>query len=405
MKVITPNSLADIEFKLSWRNHGVHHVDCYFAERVNFGRDYLPDKLFRALMDKSEEDEVQVTFQADEIIPPYEQENICSVPREYFNCYFVPGKVTEPRKGRFYPRGIVPGVKGIFKEDMTPCRCVELEDISLKMDFNHPLAYQKEFKLFTKVFEVKNKSYEERWERCTDWPKMITAKGVGFQTRWQTVPTDFFSDDPFGRMDWMDDTAFYSQPRFVSHIDAKAIEVINSVYEQLLKPGMDVLDLMSSWASHLPSSIPLGKVIGLGLNQEELVHNPQLTSYVIHDVNKIPHLPFASESFDAVICTVSVEYLTQPFAIFEEVARLLKSEGHFIVSFSNRWFPPKVVRIWLELHEFERMGLVLEYFLKSKQYKNLETYSVRNFPRPKEDKYIDQTTLSDPVFVVWGQKA
>jgi SAM-dependent methyltransferase len=100
-----------------------------------------------------------------------------------------------------------------------------------------------------------------------------------------------------------------------------------------------------------------------------------------------------------------VEYLTRPHEVFSEVARILKPGGIFIHSFSNRWFPPKAIRIWAELHEFERMGLVLEYFLKSGQYRGLETYSMRGLPRPANDKYSDRLPYADPVYAVWGSKA
>ncbi|HID99145.1 MAG TPA: hypothetical protein EYP59_02495 [Thiotrichaceae bacterium] len=108
--------------------------------------------------------------------------------------------------------------------------------------------------------------------------------------------------------------------------------------------------------------------------------------------------------FTRLFSTVSVEYLTQPFEVFQEVSRILKAGGYFIVTFSNRWFPPKVINIWPELHEFERLGLVMEYFLKSEQYNHLSTYSMRNFPRPADDKYIPESQYADPVFAVCGQK-
>jgi SAM-dependent methyltransferase len=86
------------------------------------------------------------------------------------------------------------------------------------------------------------------------------------------------------------------------------------------------------------------------------------------------------------------------------VARVLKPGGTFVVTFSNRWFPPKVVRIWEQIHEFERVGLVMEYFLKSGAFDNLGTYSMRGLPRPRNDKYAGELALSDPVYAVWGTK-
>jgi hypothetical protein len=50
------------------------------------------------------------------------------------------------------------------------------------------------------------------------------------------------------------------------------------------------------------------------------------------------------------------------------------------------------------------MGMVLEYFIRSGGFKNLQTYSIRGLPRPHEDKYFPNLRYSDPVYAVWGQK-
>jgi SAM-dependent methyltransferase len=146
-------------------------------------------------------------------------------------------------------------------------------------------------------------------------------------------------------------------------------------------------------------------VVGLGLNETELRRNPQLTGYVVHDLNQTPVLPFPDNSFDAVVCTVSVEYLTRPLEVFVEIKRLLKPGGLFLLTFSNRWFPPKVVKIWTEILDFERLGLVLEYFHQAGGFSDLATYSARGWPRPQDDKYYPQVRLSDPVFAAWGRRS
>ncbi|MGD9412022.1 MAG: methyltransferase domain-containing protein, partial [Desulfobacterales bacterium] len=140
------------------------------------------------------------------------------------------------------------------------------------------------------------------------------------------------------------------------------------------------------------------------LNRNELEKNSQLSEYMVHDLNADALLPFDSNSFDAVINTASVEYLTDPLVIFREVLRILRPGGCFIVTFSNRWFPTKAIKLWRELHEFERMGLVLEYFLRAGGYKDLQTYSLRGLPRPHDDKYFPELKFSDPVYAVWGRK-
>ena len=95
--------------------------------------------------------------------------------------------------------------------------------------------------------------------------------------------------------------------------------------------------------------------------------------------------------------------LIHPDEVFTEVARILKPGGKFVVTFSNRWFPPKVINVWPALHEFERMGLVLEYFIRTGKFNHLNTFSSRGWPRPITDKYYPQFRKSDPVYAVWGE--
>jgi SAM-dependent methyltransferase len=191
----------------------------------------------------------------------------------------------------------------------------------------------------------------------------------------------------------------------VQHIESTAIEMVKNTYGRFLRDDMQVLDLMSSWTSHLPENLRLKRLVGLGLNDRELKENPRLTEFVVQDLNANSMLPFESHCFDAVLCTVSIEYLIDPLAVFTEVSRVLRPDGYFIVTFSNRWFPTKAIRIWQELHEFERRGMVLEYFLRSGGFKDCQTYSIRGLPRPHDDKYYPKLAYADPVYAVWGQKA
>eukprot|EP00957_Ditylum_brightwellii_P174633 13297194-Ditylum_brightwellii.AAC.1 len=116
------------------------------------------------------------------------------------------------------------------------------------------------------------------------------------------------------------------------------------------KKNVDVLDLCSSWISHLPNDgVSLGRVVGVGMNEAELKANQQLTEYYTQDLNKQPDLSqFDDESFDVVCNVVSVDYLTQPLDIFKEVHRVLRPGGVSLVSFSNRCFPTKAVAMWLQ---------------------------------------------------------
>jgi SAM-dependent methyltransferase len=142
-------------------------------------------------------------------------------------------------------------------------------------------------------------------------------------------------------MDPSDDALFYATPRRVVHLEPGAIEALRARYDGLLpRPGR-ILDLMSSWRSHLPDG--LGPVTGLGMNAEEMADNPQLADVVVHDLNTDPRLPFADATFTAVVCAVSVQYLLQPVEVFTDARRVLMEGGPLIVSFSNRCFPTKAV--------------------------------------------------------------
>ena len=271
----------------------------------------------------------------------------------------------------------------------------------MTVDFNHPLS-GKDLVLNAVVGKVEAKE-NERGGSSVDWMELLTS-GPGMQARWQKNQSDYFYPGAFTRYDEKPDAWFYEKPRLVQHIDDTAIEMVKHTYGRFLKDGMQVLDLMSSWLSHLPTNLSLRHVVGLGLNERELRNNSQLSDLLVQDLNSNPRLPFESDSFDAVICTVSVEYLIDPLAVFKEVSRVLRNDGYFIVTFSNRWFPTKAIKIWTELHEFERMGMVLEYYIRSGGFKNLQTYSIRGLPRPHEDAYYPDLMYSDPIYAVWGQK-
>jgi SAM-dependent methyltransferase len=253
------------------------------------------------------------------------------------------------------------------------------------------------------VGKVENKSIE-RGGSSVDWMEVLTT-GPGMQARWQRRQTEFFDSNAFKRDDETPDSRFYSEPRYVQHIDETAVEMVRNTYGRFLKDDMRVLDLMSSWKSHLPENINFARLVGLGLNKRELNKNPRLSESIVQDLNQNSELPLESNSFDAVVCTVSVEYLIDPLAVFAEVSRVLRPDGYFIVTFSNRWFPTKAIKIWQELHEFERMGMVLEYFLRSGGFKDCQTYSIRGLPRPHDDKYYPDIWYSDPIYAVWGQKS
>jgi len=152
------------------------------------------------------------------------------------------------------------------------------------------------------------------------------------------VDSNPFPPGFFDRADPSPDSAFYSWPRLVTHLDDDAIAAVGALYEELGISG-DVLDLMSSWVSHFRT--PPARLTVLGMNSDELDANPSAAVAVVHDLNAEPRLPFPDESFDAVVCCVSVDYLTRPIEVFTDAARVLRPGATFVCAFSNRCFPSK----------------------------------------------------------------
>lgn len=172
-----------------------------------------------------------------------------------------------------------------------------------------------------------------------------------------------FPDGFFDRQDPSSDEGFYTVPRMVVHIDAATIAALTSWYGEVLKPGDDVLDFMSSWVSHLPAeeTHPLGRIVGLGMNAEELAANPRLASYDVVDLNASPRLPYEDASFDAALCAVSIQYLVRPVEVMAEVARVLRPGGRVAIAISHRCFPTKAIRAFHMLPPPERQRAIAVY--------------------------------------------
>jgi len=270
------------------------------------------------------------------------------------------------------------------------------------VDLNHPLAGYP-LRLKATVLEMADK-IAETGGRLTSWLEEVADSGPGMQCRHGGHPTRFDFQAGLDRLDESDDGDYYALPRFVGHVDTQAGALLTQTYAiplAGLAPGAQVLDLMSSVQSHLPQNLGL-HVTGLGMNREEMDANPCLAERVVHDLNAKPELPFPERNFEAVVCSLSIEYLTNPRKVITECARVLRPGGRLLVGFSNRWFPTKAVRLWMDLHEFERVGMVLDTFLSCPALADLRTVSIRNWWRPEDDPHIDQTMTSDPVYVVMG---
>lgn len=195
----------------------------------------------------------------------------------------------------------------------------------------------------------------------------------------------------FERADPTSDAVFYEPLRIVTHIDEAAIAAVGALYDELSITG-EVLDLMSSWVSHF--SRPPAHLTVLGMNARELAANEDADAAVVHDLNTTPQLPFAADSFDAVVCCVSVDYLTDPIEVFNDIARVLRPGGLFVCTFSNRCFPTRVIRGWLATTDEQHCSIVAAYFRLA-----------HGFGEPAVARRTPPSHRGDPLFAVWAHRS
>ncbi|KAK7314344.1 hypothetical protein VNO77_32864 [Canavalia gladiata] len=206
-----------------------------------------------------------------------------------------------------------------------------------------------------------------------------------------------FKDEDFQRFDESPDSLFYETPRFVTHIDEPAIAALTEYYSKVFPPsntpGVSILDMCSSWVSHFPPGYKQERVVGLGMNEDELKRNPVLTDYAVQDLNVNPKLPFEDNSFDIITNVVSVDYLTKPLDVFKEMCRILKPGGLAIMSFSNRCFWTKAISIWTSAGDADHVMIVGSYF-----------HYAGGFEPPQAVDISPNPGRSDPMYIVYSRK-
>ncbi|CAI5949053.1 unnamed protein product [Closterium sp. NIES-64] len=225
--------------------------------------------------------------------------------------------------------------------------------------------------------------------------KASEAEEVLRKAEW---PAQFpFSAEDFKRYDETPDTVFYSMPRFVTHIDDPAIRALTKFYSENLPPpntpGVAVLDMCSSWISHYPKGYKQERVVGMGLNEDELERNQVLTEYLVQDLNSNTKLPFPDNTFDAITNAVSVDYLSRPLEVFQEMHRVLKPGGLAIMSFSNRCFWTKAIQIWTSTGDIDHILIVGSYFHYAGGYEPPQARDISPYPG-----------RTDPMYVVYSRK-
>ncbi len=167
--------------------------------------------------------------------------------------------------------------------------------------------------------------------------------------------------EAFRKADPRPDPEFYREPRLVTHIDDAAVAAVTDLYRHEVPAAGAVLDLMSSWVSHLPPEVEYGNVVGHGMNAAELARNPRLSRWFVQDLNADPRLPLEDDAFDAVLCCVSVQYQQRPVEVWREALRVVRPGGKALITFSNRCFPTKAVAVWSTTGDEDHVRLVAAY--------------------------------------------
>ena len=394
------SKLASIEFTNQWDCPDASHTERVYVPNVNFWRAYFPVGIDKGWEDLEIGASLSHQFEAGELVVPWSEKKIYRAYDSQITTEWSNGEKIVFAPGRYFSNGLLPKL-GFPPDDRGLFRVISHENRKLIFDFNAPLA-KYPLKLTGKISKIA-RDKTERGGQAQDIMQTMTSNGFGMQARLDQVATEFYADNPFQTENEEDDRLFYESTRFVDYVDSEASDNISEIYNRFLDSGMKVLDLMSGCASHLPEDRPTIELTGLGLNVEELNKNAALHHRKIHDLNQNPIIPFEDQQFDLVICSLSIEYLTQPKEIFKDIARILKPGAHLIITFSDRWLAQKVTRIWEMLYAFERMGLVTDFFKSTGRFENLSTESVQGYYRPYNDPLYREKRESDPIFAVWGQ--
>ena len=402
--VLEDHRLASVTLAIKWSDGIAEHENEMHLEKFSVFReiDSLPPEISSRLIGMHPGDQLEAKFSPASLVSAWDSKNLITARPSGFDTHFRKGLVVQPKKGRFYPQGFFHKTHHVFRDAVEPARILDLTADKMVVDFNHPLArYAIDLRL---RLDHILPGFDRRGGRCATpvddlmhYPGLSAALADGSET-------DFGDRDTgMARMDEQDDSLFYQQTRMVQHLDSRALRIINALYRRLIPQQAAVLDLMASHDSHL-DGITTTRLSALGMNAEELAKNRKASDWRVEDLNKTDRLPYEENSFDAIVCTASVEYLVNPLGILAEALRTLKPGGVLAITFSNRWFPQKAIRLWSELHEFERLGLVKQW-LKRAGFERLHTHCSSGWPRPENDPHVQRTPFADPVYAVWGYKS
>ncbi len=364
MTAISNDTLANILFRLHWEEHGVRHEDSFYAQNVNLWRDVFPAGLEKEILGLEEGQSRHVDLKPGAHMPVRDMRKVVTVPRTAFKVAPELPPIV-PTQGRFYPQGVLRGlpasIRRISSRSDHQCRRGHADRRSEPSPGrcggaarNHALA------VWSKQAEFGG--------QCQDWICALTD-GPGLKRK-ADRGTDFGLDVPLEKPLGEGDAASTprrarspcGQPGTGEYRQSLCAPVVWP--EKGTGPHVRLAVTSSGWRH---GSGPWHERGG-----DEREPGPVVPSGARLNVD--PALPFADRAFDAVICSLSVEYLTRPWRSSVRspacLSRWALRHGLF-----TPLVPDQAVKIWTEMHEFERAGLVTEYFRQSGGFKDLTTLS------------------------------
>jgi len=346
--------IGALEFTINWELNNTTHEEWYLGRKINPVNDVFPRGMREALEGKQAGDSVTMTYEPRMCIPRHKEKQVRTIDLDRLRPKTVDGRPIIPLEGRFYPQGHINGLRDIYPDTLTPFRLIELDNDTFTADLNHPLANIPI--TMTATIQYLEERGTGTYGSLTHWREKTCDWGPGMQAMFDEEPTEFFYPSFFDQVN-SDDEIFTPPP-----LDQTAQENLEKLYARFIKPDMRVLDLSMS------AERPQGK-------------------------------------YDAAICTCFIEYMTRPVDILRYVVHFLEPGAPIVIAFTNHYNPERVIQGWVDLHEFERMGLVLEYLRVAKLDDRAGTISMRNdWRKPDDPRFCEAKGVSDPVYVVYGHK-
>lgn len=166
--------------------------------------------------------------------------------------------------------------------------------------------------------------------------------------------------DPFASQ------AFPPPPDLViDQVDAAALAAITEIYREIMPEGGAILDVMSSWLSHLPPEITYRRVAGIGMDACVLAENPFLDEWRVQDLNREPILPYGTGEFDGAAICGAIQNLTRPAEVIRDIGRVLRPGAPLVVTFSQRCLASKAIACWCLLDDAAQLCLVARHFVEA----------------------------------------